>query len=94
MNGNFCFVYAGTIAIYHKEIGDHLERISNKLLKYACKLDWNGIDFPAFTSDYKIFEKNNKDITLNILYVPYEEEEEIIDVLPEHICNHNFTRKK
>ena len=94
MNDNFGFVYAATIAIYQKEIGDHPERISNKLLKHACKLDWNGIDFPAFTSDYKIFEKNNKDITLNILYVPYEEEEEIIDVLPEHICNHNFTRKK
>ena len=88
------FVYAATIVIYHKGIGHHPERISNKLLKYASKLDWNQIDFPAFTSDYKIFEKNNKDITLNILYVPYEEEEEIIEVLPEYISNHNFTRKK
>ena len=94
MNYNFGFVYAATIAIYHKEIGDHPERISNKLFQHAYKLDWNGFDFPAFTSDYKIFEKNNKDITLSILYVPYEEEEEIIDVLPEYICNHNFTRKK
>ena len=96
MNDNFCFVYAATIAIYHKEIGHHPERNSNKLLKYASKLDWNQIDFPAFTSDNKIFEKNNKDIVLNILYGPYEEEEEeeIIEVLPEYISNHNFTRKK
>ena len=50
-------------------------------------------DFPAFTSDYKLFEKNDKDIALNILYVLYEEEE-IIDVLPEYISKYNFTRKK
>ena len=91
MNDNFWFVYAATIAIYHKEIGDHPERISNKLLKYAYKLDWNGINFPAFTTNYKIFEKNNKDIALNIFYVPYEEEEEI---LMYYLSNHNFTRKK
>ena len=41
----------------------------------------------------KYLKKNNKYITLSIFYVPYEEEE-IIDVLPEYICNHNFTRKK
>ena len=94
MNGNFCFVYAGTIVIYHKEIGDHPERISNKLLKYACKLDWNGIDFPASTPNCKRFEKNNEDIALNILYVPFDNEGEIIGVRPEYISKFSFTRKK
>ena len=32
---NYCFVYATTIALYHKEIGRNLDRISSKLLKYA-----------------------------------------------------------
>ena len=93
MNDSFCFVHAAIITIYHKEIGDHPERISNKLLKYAQKLDWIGIDFPVFISDYKIFGKNNKDMPLNILYVPYEEEE-IIDKLPEYISQFIFTRNK
>ena len=30
-NDNCCFVYATTIALYHNEIGNHPERISNKL---------------------------------------------------------------
>ena len=51
--GNFCFAYAATIAIYRKEIGKNLDRISNKLIEYTEKLDWNGIDFPASTPDYK-----------------------------------------
>ena len=84
------FLYAPNVVIFHKEKGDHPERISSKLLKYAYKLDWNGIGFPAFTSDYKVFEKNNKGIALNILYVPYEQEEEIVNVLPEYEIYHQI----
>ena len=36
---NFCFAYAATIAIYHKEIDKNLDRISNKLIEYTEKLD-------------------------------------------------------
>ena len=86
-NDNFCFAYAAAIAIYHK----NLNRISNKLIEYVEKLDWNGIDFPASTPDYKRFEKNNEDIALDILYVPSDNE--IIDVYPEYISKFNFTRK-
>ena len=67
--------YAATIAISHKEIGSNLDRISNRLLKYTEKLNSNGIDFPASTSDYKRFEKFNGPITLNILYVPFNEKD-------------------
>ena len=43
----------------------------------------------------KDLKKNNEDIALRILYVPYEEEEnEIIDVQPEYISKFNFTKKK
>ena len=64
--GNYCFAYAITIAICHKEIKTHLDRMSNKLLKYVYKLDWNGIYFPASTPNYQRFEKYNEDIALNI----------------------------
>ena len=99
-NDNYCFAYATTIAIYHKEIGSHIDRISSKLLEYTYKLDWNGIDFPASTPDYKRFEKFNEDIALNTLYVPFNAEinkeitnKEIIDVRSEYISKFNFTRK-
>ena len=33
------------------------------------------INFPSHKEDWKIFERNNKSIALNILYVPYNTEE-------------------
>ena len=89
---NFCFAYAATIAIYHKEIGKSLYRFSNKLIEYTEKFHCNGIDFPASTPDYKRSQKNIEDIALNIFYVPFDNE--IIDVNPEYISKFNFARKK
>ena len=66
---NYCFAYATTIAIYHKEIGKHLDRISNKLLDCTEKLNWEGIDFQASALDYKKFEKLNEDIALNVFFM-------------------------
>ena len=95
---NYCFAYATTIAIYHQEIGKHLDRISNKLSDCTEKLNWIGIDFPASTLDYKKFEKLNEDIALNAFSVPYDKEEndegpESMNVEQEYISNYNFTRK-
>ena len=94
-NDNFYFAYATTIAIYYKEIGKNLDRISDKLLEHTYKLDWNGIDFPASTPDFKRFGKFNEDITLNMLYVPLndeekEEDEYTIDIRPEYISLEKF----
>ena len=96
-NDNYCFAYAITIAIYHNEIGKNLNRISNKLLDCTDKLNWNRIDFPASTPDYKRFQKLNEDIALNV--IPFNKEDndngiETIDVEQEYISNFNFTRKK
>ena len=58
------------------------------------------LKFAASNPDYKRFEKNNEDIALNILFVPFvkeeeeEEEEEIIDVSPEYISIFNFQHFK
>ena len=36
---------------------------------------WKGISFPSRQKDCKKFELNNKSIDLNILFVPYKNEE-------------------
>ena len=82
-------MYALTIALNHKEIGKNPDRISKRLIEHIPKYNWDYIDFPASTPDYKIFEKNNEDIALNILYVLHDTEE----IRPEYISKYNFTRK-
>ena len=82
-------MFAVTNALYHKEIEKNLGHISQKLLDRVLKFNWDYIDFPVFISDYKIFEKNNEDVALNILYVPYDTEE----IRPEYISKYNFDRK-
>ena len=37
----------------------------------------------------KVFERDNEDIALNILYVPFEKKE----IRPEYVSRHNFERK-
>ena len=54
-------MFAVTIALYHKEIGKNLGHISQKLLDCVLQLNWDYIDFAAFISNCKIFEKNNED---------------------------------
>ena len=85
---NYCFAYAAIKAIYHKELGDHLYRISSKLIEYTDKLNFNGINFSANKHDYKTFQKNNDTIALDIFHVPFNEE----DILPEYVSKHNFNR--
>ena len=72
---NYCFTYALTIALNNKEIGKNPDPISKKLIEHISKYSWDYIDFPAAIPDYKIFEKNNEDIALNILSFPYNTEE-------------------
>ena len=85
---NYCFMYAVTIALNQKELRSHPERISAKLISHIPKYNWDYIDFPASMSDYRIFEKNNQDIALNVLYVSFNEQE----IRPEYISEHNLVR--
>ena len=57
------------VALNHQNIENHPERISN-INPFIDKYNWNGIDFPAGMKDCKKFERNNKTIALNILYIP------------------------
>ena len=59
-----------TAALNHNEISNHPEKIS-KLKPFIDNYNWKDIDFPSHTKDCKKFERNNKTIAFNILFVPY-----------------------
>ena len=86
----YCFMYAMTIALYHKELGTNPKRISKRLMEHIPLLNWHDIGFPVSYNDYIIFEKLNEDITLNIFYVPFNQK----TICSEYISNRNYTVKK
>ena len=63
------FEYAVTLALNLDKINNHPERIS-KIKPFIDQYNWNEIDFPSTSKDWKKFELNNE-IALNILYVPH-----------------------
>ena len=69
---NKCFQYSITVALNHQNIENHPERISN-IKPFIDQYNWEGIEFPAGIKDWKRFERNNKTIALNILFVPHNE---------------------
>ena len=69
---NKCFQYSITVALNHQNIENHPERISN-IMPFIYQYNWEGIEFPAGIKDWKRFERNNKTIALNFLFVPHNE---------------------
>ena len=69
-NDNKCFQYAATLALNINSIDKRHQRIS-KIKPLINNYKWNDINFPATKKDWNKFEVNNKNIALNILYVPY-----------------------
>ena len=65
------FQYAVTIWLYQEEIGKNPDRIT-KVKPFINKYQWKGINFPSEKNDWKIFEKNNVTIALNVLYAKKE----------------------
>ena len=66
------FQYSINVKLNHQNIESHPERISNTKPSID-ENNWEGIDFPAGKKDWKKFERNNKTIALNILFVPHNE---------------------
>ena len=66
---NKCFQYATTLALNFNNIDKHHQRISK--IKPFNNYNWNDINFPAAKKDWNKFEVNNKNVALNILYVPF-----------------------
>ena len=68
-----CFEYSITVALNHRKIGKNPQKIS-KIKPYINNYNWKDINFPAGIYDWKTFERNNKDIALNILSAFPDEE--------------------
>ena len=86
---NECFKYAITAALNYCEIDTYSEKIS--ALKPFSNYNWKDIDIPSYSQDWKKFERNNKTIALNILFVPYNTNQ----IRPAYIskCNHKCDNK-
>ena len=69
-NGDKCFQYAVTVALNYQNIKNDLQRILN-IQPFVGQYNWKEINFPSHKNDWNEFEKNNKAIALNILYVPH-----------------------
>ena len=67
---NICFQYATTLALNFNNIDKHHQRIS-KIKPFINNYNWNNINFPTAKKDWNKFELNNKGVSLNILYVPF-----------------------
>ena len=62
---DFCFAYSIVAALHHEEIGKNPPRIK-KLMQYINNYNWKDIKFPTGQKGWKTFERNNKDIALNV----------------------------
>ena len=69
-NDNKCFQYAATLALNINSIDKHPQRIS-KIKPFIDNYNWKDINIPAAKKDWNKFEINNKNVALNILYVPF-----------------------
>ena len=69
-----CFQNALNDSLNYKTIKANPERTS-KLKKYNNQHNWKDIKFPSDKEDWKKFEQNNKDIALNVLFVPHNKKE-------------------
>ena len=67
---NKCFQYATTLALNFNNIDKHHQRIS-KIKPFIDNYNWNDISFPTAKKDWNKSELNNKNVALNILYVPF-----------------------
>ena len=69
-NDNKCFQYAANLALNINSIDKHHQRIT-KIKPFINNYKWNDINFPAAKKDWNKSELNNKNVALNILYVPF-----------------------
>ena len=58
----------GNVALNYGEIESNSKRVSN-IKSFINKYKWKEINYPMKIDDWKMFEKNNSTIALNILYI-------------------------
>ena len=89
INGDNDFQNALDDALNYQTIEKDPQRIS-KLKPYINKYNWEGIKFPARSEEWKTFERNNKTIALNILFIPHNTK----TIRVAYRSEHNNKRKK
>ena len=87
-NDDKCFQYALTVVFNHEQIKKDPQKIT-KIKLFINQYSWKEIDFPSQKKDSNEFEKNNKTIALNILYVPHGTEE----IRHAYKSNYNLKRE-
>ena len=87
-NDNKFFQYAVPLALNLNRINKDPQRVS-KIKPFIEKYNWEDIDFPSASKDWKKIESNNE-IALNILYVPHNTRKIHI----AYKSRHNLTREK
>ena len=65
---NKCFRDAVTAALNYNEIPNHPQGMPD-LMPFFNQYNWNDIEFPSHSKDWKKFEQNNKTIALSILTI-------------------------
>ena len=89
INGDNDFQNTLDDALNHQTFETYPERIS-KLKPYINKYNWEGIDFPAGSKEWQKFERNNKAIAPNVLYIPHNTK----TIRVAYRSEHNNKRKK
>ena len=87
-NEDNCFENALNDSLDYQRIKRYPQKIS-KLKPYINQYNWKGIKFPSDKEDSKKFEQNNKEIALNILFVPHNKKETCY----AYISKYNHKRK-
>ena len=78
------FQHAATVALNFEKVELHPERVPN-ITPFRNKYNWEGINYPSKSDDWKTFLKNNLTIAVNILYTREKK------ICPAYISNHNST---
>ena len=71
----------------HEEIIKHLQRIT-KIKYFINEYNWKGTNYPSEKGDWKIFEKNNLTVAINVLYSKKE------ITYSAYVSKHNSNREK
>ena len=87
-NDDKSFQNAVTLALNLDKIKRDPQRVSN-IKPVIEKYNWEGIDFPSTSKDWKKFECSNE-AALNILYVPYN----IKQINIAYKSENNLTQKR
>ena len=87
-NGDNSFQDALNDPLDYQRMKKDPQKIS-KLKPYINQYNWKDINFPSQKEGWGKFEQNNKEIALNILFVPHNKEE----IWPAYISKYNHKCK-